>query len=173
MSAILEAQRQEKDQFFKSHPHSPIPRQERANFQGLPYFPPNPALDLQLTLEAFDQKEAIQMQTSAGDLREYLRWGKVYFEVDGQQAHLTLYYSPDMDHFFLPFMDATSGQETYGAGRYLDPHPHEDGTLHLDFNLAYSPYCAYNPNYSCPIPPQENRLTVRIEAGEKTWNPKG
>lgn len=167
MTPVLEAQRREKDLFFKTHPQSPIPKAERAAFGGLSYFPYQPALDLMLNLEEFEEKETILMQTSTGDAREYMRWGKVYFEVEGQQVHLTLFYSPEIDHFFLPFMDATSGAETYSAGRYLDPHPHNDGTLHLDFNLAYSPYCAYNPNYSCPIPPKENRLAVRIEAGEK------
>ncbi len=67
----------------------------------------------------------------------------------------------------MPFRDATSGTETYGAGRYLDLEPLPDGSYDLDFNLAYSPYCAYSPSYSCPLPPPENRLGARILAGER------
>jgi len=159
--------RKEKNAFFKNHPQSPLPPETRANFDGLVYYPIDEDLNLMLEAEEFEEKDAIQMQTSTGDLREYLRWGRVHFSVDEQPAALTLFYSPQSGHFFLPFMDATSGQETYGAGRYLDPHMVDESHFQVDFNLAYAPFCAYNENYSCPIPPTENRLKVRIEAGEK------
>ena len=68
---------------------------------------------------------------------------------------------------FVPFRDATSGSGSYGAGRYLDLEPEDDGTYALDFNLAYNPWCAYAPQYSCPLPPRENWLTFAINAGEK------
>ena len=68
--------------------------------------------------------------------------------------------------YFLPFRDATSGKETYGAGRYLDVPRGENGQVVVDFNYAYSPYCAYGDAYSCALPPRENWLTVPIEAGE-------
>ena len=68
---------------------------------------------------------------------------------------------------FVPFLDATSGGETYGAGRYLDLEPDEDGTYAIDFNLAYHPSCVYAPQFSCPLTPAENRVAVRIEAGER------
>ena len=74
---------------------------------------------------------------------------------------------PETGHLFLPFQDETSGRETYGAGRYLEVPVLEDGQLLLDFNYAYHPFCAYNPGYSCPIPPFENRLPVAIRAGER------
>lgn len=78
---------------------------------------------------------------------------------------LTLFAS---DHgFFLPFVDSLRGEETYGAGRYLEPEEGPDGRFHIDFNLAYNPYCAYNENWSCPLTPFENRLNVPIRAGEK------
>ena len=73
----------------------------------------------------------------------------------------------EVDSVFVPFIDATSGHETYGAGRYLDLEAEPDGTYSLDFNLAYHPYCVYAPTYSCPLTPAENRLPVRIEAGER------
>lgn len=167
MTAQFEQFKREKDHFFKHHPHSPIPHAERGQFTSLSYFPYNEALNLTLKTEEFEEKQSIQMSTSTGDIRDYMRWGEVHFEVEGEPARLTLYFSPEIQHFFLPFMDATSATETYSAGRYLDPQIEEDGSVHLDFNYAYSPYCAYNDNYSCPIPPKENRLSVRIEAGEK------
>lgn len=167
MTKQIEQFRQQKDDFFKKHPQSPLPPETRASFTGLVYYAVDPNLAFTLTAEELDPKEEIQMQTSTGDLRRYQRWGQVHFVVDAQEAALTLYYSPELGHFFLPFMDATSGSETYGAGRYLDPQQLEDGVFVIDFNLAYAPFCAYNPNYSCPIPPSENRLKVPIRAGEK------
>ncbi len=89
-----------------------------------------------------------------------------HFEVDGEPVSLALY---DTGHpgYFLPFRDRTSGSETYGAGRYLDIEPSDDGTATIDFNEAYNPFCAYNDAYACPLPPPENWLQVRIEAGER------
>ena len=82
---------------------------------------------------------------------------------------LTVYANPQ--GFFLPFVDALAGTETYGAGRYLDPEPLGGGRVLLDFNRAYNPYCAYNEQWSCPITPRENRLAVPIRAGEKLFTP--
>jgi hypothetical protein len=93
----------------------------------------------------------------------------VHFDVDGRTATLTLFGSHDSDDLFLPFRDATSGQETYGAGRYIDVGAARDGRVTVDFNLAYNPYCAYNPSYSCPLPPRENWLDVPIRAGEQDY----
>ncbi len=72
--------------------------------------------------------------------------------------------------YFLPFADSLAGVETYGAGRYLEPERNADGLLHVDFNIAYNPYCAYNELYSCPITPAENRIKVPIHAGEKVFD---
>jgi uncharacterized protein (DUF1684 family) len=165
----IEKFRKQKDTFFKTNGQSPLKPEQRPSFSGLSYYPVNEDLALHLEAKEFEDKEEIEMQTSTGDLRTYLRWGTVTFTVDGEEATLTLYFSPAHRHFFLPFMDATSGDETYGAGRYIDPHPLEDNIFQVDFNQAYSPYCAYNENYSCPIPPQENRLKVAIRAGEKSF----
>src|SRR5690606_19820929 len=86
---------------------------------------------------------------------------------DGVAVGLTLYRDPEGGDLFLPFQDETSGNETYGAGRYLDVTALEDGRVLLDFNYAYHPFCAYNPSYSCPMPPVENRLPAPIRAGER------
>ena len=82
---------------------------------------------------------------------------------------MTLYTTEGSHGFFLPFRDATSGSETYGAGRYLDIDPDEDGTVTIDFNMAYNPFCVYSEAYSCPLPPTENWLDVPITAGEKDF----
>jgi uncharacterized protein len=159
--------RAEKDAFFKHHPNSPIPRDQRHTFNGLSYFPENEALRLEVTVESIDPPQAISMQTSTGDVREFQKHGRFSFEVDGQPATLTIYAS---EHgYFLPFVDSLAGSETYGAGRYLDPEPLGGDRFLVDFNLAYNPYCAYNENYSCPLTPFENRLKVPIRAGEKTY----
>jgi uncharacterized protein len=164
----VEIQRQEKDRFFKYHPQSPIAVDRRADFNGLRYYDYDPSLSLELTPEIFETKVDVKMQTSTGDTRWYQRWGKVKFRVEDQDAELTLFLSPGDDRFFVPFMDTTSGTETYSAGRYIESEQLADGSIKIDFNEAYSPYCAYSPRWSCPIPPAENRLKVAVRAGEKS-----
>ena len=165
----LEDFRQEKDAYFRRDPYSPIPAGERADFPGLRYFPEEPALRLTVPLERAEAPEEVEMQTSTGDVATYNTLGRVNFEVDGQPVTLTIYESEEGD-LFLPFRDATSGHETYGAGRYLEPHRHDNDHLLLDFNLAYNPYCAYSPEWSCPVPPRENWLVAPIRAGELVYH---
>ncbi|MBE0699383.1 MAG: DUF1684 domain-containing protein, partial [Anaerolineaceae bacterium] len=112
--------------------------------------------------------EEIEMQTSTGDVQNYLRFGRFKFSVDGQPAELTIYQSED--GFFLPFADSLANSETYAAGRYLEPEQHPNNTFVIDFNLAYNPYCAYNEMWSCPLTPFENRIKVPIRAGEKNFH---
>jgi uncharacterized protein (DUF1684 family) len=162
--AAIEAQRVEKDSHFRRDPYSPI--EDRLNFTGLNYYPPDPAFRFTLPLRHVEA-EPLTFQTNTGDERVYYRLGTVEFEVDGQPAQLTIYKSEDYDELFLPFRDATSGTETYGAGRYLEPLELANGELLIDFNLAYNPYCAYSPDFSCPLPPVQNWLKVPIRAGEK------
>lgn len=159
--------RLEKDKFLKEDPHSPLTPEQRTTFGSLSYFPENQALRFELAVIPFANPATIQMQTSTGDLRTFTRVGQVQFDVEGQATALTVYES---EHgYFLPFVDSLAGQETYGAGRYLDPEVLPGGNLVIDFNLAYNPYCAYNDLYSCPIPPAENRLKVPIRAGERVF----
>jgi hypothetical protein len=176
----LEIFREEKDNFFASHPQSPLTPEQKRNFKGLSYFPENPALRFESEVAAFPKQETIAMQTSTGDVQRYQKFGRFTFTVEGQAAELTLYASPH--GFFLPFADALAGTETYGAGRYLEPEPIGGGKFLVDFNLAYNPYCAYNEPYwinplaenswSCPITPQENRLKIPIRAGEQVYYPE-
>jgi len=163
----LEEFRQMKDEFFAQDPRSPLTAEQRRDFKGLKYFPENPALRMEVDVERFEEQQPIEMLTSTGDLQRYARYGRFHFDVDGQETALTIYAS--QHGYFLPFVDSLADEETYGAGRYLEPEPLESGKFLVDFNLAYNPYCAYNELWSCPIPPAENRLKVPIRAGEKRF----
>jgi uncharacterized protein (DUF1684 family) len=168
----LDQFRADKDAFFREHPQSPLTPDQRAAFAGLSYFPENPELVVRAKLETAgaDLDEVIVMPTTTGGEQRYRRAGVVRFEVDGVQAQVTLYESPEMRELFLPFRDATSGTESYGGGRYLEVEPPAlDGGVEVDFNYAYNPYCAYSPEWSCPIPPGENWLSVPIRGGEAAF----
>lgn len=162
--------RKAKDAFFKEHYQSPLDTQEKAAFTGLKYFPENLDLRFDLELKKNPSPERITIPTSTGDQQEYWHVGEVQFKVGGQAAALQVYLPVEGGEYFIPFVDATAPDETYGAGRYVEPEDNGNGYLHLDFNLAYNPYCAYNDRWSCPIPPRQNRLQVRIEAGEKNFH---
>ena len=166
--AGIQEERVMKDRFFRMDPHSPI--QDRTNFNGLDYYDPDPAYRYTLPLQPAETQEELRFQTSTGDEQLYHRLGTIEFEVEGEPAKLAIYRSPNHGGLFLPFRDATSGNETYGAGRYLEPHELGGGELLVDFNLSYSPFCAYSDAYSCPLPPFENNLrAVAIRAGEKDY----
>ena len=122
-----------------------------------------------------EEKEQLTVATSTEGEREYLRWGEFQFTLDGEQVTIQAYKSdPNEDRLWVPFRDATNGDETYGAGRYLDlereEHHTKDGEWILDFNEAYNPTCAYNDRYECPLPPTENWLDAPIKAGEQKYS---
>lgn len=170
--AAIDGFRSEKDAFFKSSSQSPIPADQRESFDGLPYYPVDPDLVFEgLVLEPYagDEPTSFQIPTSDGKLRPARRAGTFTFDLTGAPRRLTAYTfeNGQSDSLFVPFLDETSGHETYGAGRYLDLEPDDDGTYAIDFNLAYHPSCVYEPQYSCPLTPAENRLATRIEAGER------
>jgi uncharacterized protein (DUF1684 family) len=164
----LQVFRQQKDEFFREHPQSPLAAEQKRDFQGLSYFPENEALLLEVQVQEFEKKDVIQIQTTTGDTQLYERFGRFRFQVDGKEAELTIFRS--QNGFFLPFVDSLAGQETYPAGRYLEPEPLPGGRFLVDFNQAYNPYCAYNEMWSCPITPAENRIKVPIRAGEKIFH---
>jgi uncharacterized protein (DUF1684 family) len=170
--SAIEGYRAEKDAFFKSAPGSPLPFEERDAFRGLPYYPVDEDLVFEgLTLEPYTGSEPsrFEIPTSDGRLRPAHRAGVFRFDLDGAPRELTAYVLNDgrPESLFLPFLDQTSGTETYGAGRYLDLEPDDDGTYAIDFNQAYHPSCVYAPQFSCPLTPAENRLSTRVEAGER------
>lgn len=170
----LERHRERKDEYFSTNPHSPVPSDEGPAFEGLSYYPPDETYRFELPLDEHEEKAVVTVGTSTGTEREYHEWGEFRFEVDGESVTVQAYKAdPDEDRLWVPFRDATSGNETYGAGRYLDLEPEHhrtaDGSWLLDFNEAYNPTCAYNEAYECPLPPTANWLDVPIEAGEKAY----
>ena len=160
--------RAEKDRVFAKDPHSPLTAEQRRTFAGLAYYEEDPRLVIRGTVDRNVEPGEVRMATSAGDEQVYQRYGVVRFRIDGDAAQVVLYASDDSDELFIPFRDATSGRETYGAGRYLEVHAH-GGEVTIDFNYAYNPNCAYDPAWSCPLPPAENWLKVPIRAGEKAF----
>lgn len=165
----LENYRKSKNEAFRAELESPLTADQRREFKGLQYYPENPALKLTVSIDEYPEQKIVLMQTSTGSVKEYVQYGQFTFDVNGQAATLQVYQDLERNYYFLPFVDATSPEETYGAGRYLDLEPAPDGKFIVDFNYAYNPYCAYNDNWTCPIPPKENRISVRIEAGEKNF----
>ena len=169
----VEQLRAGKDEFFRTDPNSPVPADDRAAFPGLPYYPVDEGLRferLHLEPNADGQATSLVIPTTDGRERHAHRAGRLGFELGGERRSLTAFlFEGDDDEasLFVPFLDVTSGHETYGAGRYLDIDPEDNGSYTLDFNLAYHPSCVYDPKYSCPLTPAENRLPVRIEAGER------
>jgi uncharacterized protein (DUF1684 family) len=168
----VQAFRTDKDEFFRTSPGSPIPEAERAAFTGLPYFAVDETLafdGLKLEPYAGSEPTSFTIPTSDGKLRPADRAGTFHFTVGGAPGALTAYtFQNGRDgSVFVPFLDGTTGKESYGAGRYLDIDPTDDGTYTIDFNLAYHPSCVYDIRFSCPLTPAENRLPIRIEAGER------
>jgi uncharacterized protein (DUF1684 family) len=168
-------EREAKDEYFRTNPHSPIPPDERSSFDGLSYYPVDESYRFETVLHEHEEKESVTVGTSTGGEQEYLRWGEFRFEIDGQTVSLQAYKTEaEDDRLWVPFRDTTSGEETYGAGRYLDleadTHRIDGERWILDFNEAYNPTCAYADQYECPLPPTENWLDVPIEAGEKAYH---
>jgi uncharacterized protein (DUF1684 family) len=159
--------RAQKDDFFSDHPQSPLTPEQKQVFKGLSYFDENPNFRLEVAVDKFPEQIQFEMQTSTGQTQTYTRYGSFRFDLDGQPVELTIYSSPH--GFFLPFVDGLAGNETYPAGRYIDPEPLAGDRFLVDFNLAYNPYCAYNEMWSCPLTPPENRINLPIRAGEKLF----
>jgi uncharacterized protein len=167
----VEAARAAKDVAFRSS-RSPIPAEAQAKFVPLSYFPVDPVYSVPA---AFRENPAggrprVEMQTSSREPRQMEIIGVLEFTMQGQPLRLLAFkeVGESEDRLFVPFTDLTTGAGTYRAGRYLDISRSRTGIYVVDFNLAYNPYCYYNPTYDCPYPPKENRLQVAIRAGEKT-----
>jgi uncharacterized protein (DUF1684 family) len=173
----LRIERQRKDAFFRMHFQSPLPSDERQNFKGLSYYPPEPDYRFELQLDEHEQKNILKVEDTKGNERELLRCGEFKFKITDTDCRLQAYKSsPEEQRLFVPFRDTTSGKETYGAGRYLDletdKHRTSEGKWVLDFNEAYNPWCAYSEHYACPFVHPENWLKVPIYAGEKDYPSK-
>jgi uncharacterized protein (DUF1684 family) len=162
-----------RDELFGTHPQSPLPPDERAGFDGLDYFPYDPALRVTAAVEA-TEPEARSIGASGGETVTFRRLGLVRFDLAEASQTLELYWLEAYGGgVFCPFADRTSGHATYGGGRYLlDTVKGADlggdrGGLVLDFNFAYNPSCSYDPRWVCPLTPPANRLAVDVAAGER------
>jgi uncharacterized protein (DUF1684 family) len=172
--AALTELRREKDAFFAAEPDSPIPHDQRgAAFAGLRYFAPDARYRIAAAVTPFERQDIVQLGTTRGQVRPQRRFAELHFALDGQDCRLVAFADLDDEHpseLFVPFRDATTGKESYGAGRYLEVPFAGEESLTLDFNLAYSPWCAYNDAYTCIVPPAENVLPVPVRAGEQTYD---
>lgn len=146
------------------------------HFSDLKFYPIDLKYRVNATLVRTPNEVPFLMPTTTDRLPEYVKFGDVFFTIDNEKLTLELYQSTNHeeeegyeDYLFLPFTDLTSGDGSYGGGRFLDVRIPAGNELILDFNKAYNPYCAYNSKYSCPIPPKENDILVRIEAGVKAF----
>lgn len=166
--------REARDALFRAHAQSPIPPERRAAFSGVPYYDHDPGLRVLADVEPAEP-EALHVITSGPHAMQMTRFAVATFELLGEAQALELYWLTGYGGgVFLSFRDATSGRETYGAGRYLldtikgaDLGTTAEGQLVLDFNFAYNPSCAYDPRWACPLAPPPNWLQVPIRAGER------
>lgn len=165
--------RSTRDELFRNHPQSPIPKDRRASFEGLHYFDYDPSARVLAELTPSDPQH-FEIGTSDGGSYGFNRFGTVEFDLFEDSVSLEVYW---LDGYaggvFLPFRDTTAGNATYGAGRYLLDSAKsadlgtEDGKLVLDFNFAFHPSCAYDSKWACPLAPPANRVGIPIEAGER------
>ena len=176
--ASLERDREEKDRIFSESTDSPIPGEDRASFRGLAYWTPDPAWRWKGAIERYPDPPRFVIVTTTGTERPCEKVGWLSFPATGEVGVLQVYRLLDQDRteedegLFLPFQDATTGAESYPAGRYVDLQGPPGGPYVLDFNRAYNPLCAYGSpeRYRCPATPAENRLAFRVEAGERGWH---
>jgi uncharacterized protein (DUF1684 family) len=159
------AYRQRVDDVFTSR-ESPLDSSLQNSFSGLRYFPPDPAFRFLARPDTASSGTPVTLLDTKGGLRSYVVHSRVHLEKDGQKFTLTLYRTPDSPHLFLPFQDATTGEETYEVGRYLDLFLRPDNTVVVDFNYAKNPYCAYSDRWACPLVPGKNKVAAAIRAGE-------
>jgi hypothetical protein len=173
----IAAERAAKDKEFRTSPETPLLEADLPSFKGLDYWPPDPAYRFSGPIRRDEKPERFTILSTTGKPRPCETYGRVVFEIQGKRCELRIYRLLDTPQatgtaaLFLPFTDATTGRETYPAGRYVDLAGPDGGPYVLDFNRAYDPLCAYGApeRFACPVTPAENRLPVRIEAGERGY----
>ena len=152
--------------------NTPLSAKAKKTFKGIHFFPFSNKYVVHAKFERTPNEKPFQMSTSSGMRKTYIKYAEVYFSIDGKQYKLNVYQSQELlqsaeykDYLFIPFTDATSGNETYEGGRYIDLTMTKSAEVVINFNEAYHPYCAYTDGYNCPVPPRENSLPIKIEAG--------
>lgn len=168
----IEAERERQYKFIRYNIESPLTEEQKRDFKELTFYPIDPNYKVKAHLIPNEEKKVREVPLTDGSKERYIEHSFAEFELGGQTNRLLLLQAideTDMRNFFLAFADETSGRETYGGGRYINARQDGKTSITIDFNLAYNPYCAYNPDYACPIPPRENILKIPIEAGEKNY----
>lgn len=173
----LQADRDSINRYFSNPQTTQLTAEDLAQFTGLHFYAANEGFAIPAEFERIAGAPIEEFATTTERMAKYRAKGYLKFEYDGNPYQLTVYENaiyatqPHYDgSLFLPFTDVTNGKESYGGGRYLDFNIKEMDNVVIDFNRSYNPYCAYNPKYSCPIPPLENDLDFKVEAGIKKWH---
>ena len=144
--------------------------ERRRDFKGIDVFPPDPKYRVEARFEPYNPPKHIPMPNVSGITTDEISPGALVFSLDGKEYRIDPILEQGTKDYFIIIKDATSGRETYGAARYLYASPPDaSGKTIVDFNKAYNPPCAFTPYATCPLPPPQNRLPIRIEAGEKTY----
>jgi uncharacterized protein (DUF1684 family) len=165
----IQSQRTTKDIWFSNDFESPFLK-TNTPFHRLSYYAPNQDYTITAKFIKSSGADSTNLITNLGEAQTYLIYGTATFNINDIDCSLQLLFLGNGEGLFLPFMDATSSNETYGAGRYLEPSLPIGDEIILDFNTAYNPYCAYVDGFSCPFPPKTNILKVPVEAGEKSYH---
>lgn len=173
--ASIEKQRQEKDDYMKNDPNSPFNFKGKVEFHPLKYFDVNPNFVFTSKLFEYPNKDTISVFGTKGEERRVVRYGFVNFDYQKKSYRLNVYKGLTKngeEYFSIWFTDKTTNEESYGVGRYLDfeVNPDKNFIYTVDFNLAYNPYCAYSPDYTCAIPTKEDHVDLEIKAGEKKYH---
>ncbi|MGD1945112.1 MAG: DUF1684 domain-containing protein [Croceivirga sp.] len=175
LKAILKHQ-EKKNEEFRDPERSPLPDRYRMNFEGLNFFPPDTNYILTAHFERTPGSKPFQMPSTTDESTWEVVYGILHFTLNGEERQLEVYQGLELrnrpgfkDYLFLPFLDLTNGEETYGGGRYLDLKIPKSDTMVIDFNKAYNPYCVYNKKYSCPLVPRQNFMSTKVMAGEKDF----
>jgi uncharacterized protein (DUF1684 family) len=170
---------QELNASYKDASKSPLKTKDLKNFKGLDFFKVDSTFIVTAKLTKIANAPTFEMATTTDRKPLYKEYGILNFTLKGKECSLTIYQSQDdlqdekyKDYLFLPFTDNTSGEDSYGGGRYMDvmtTDEKSDGIIQLNFNNTYNPYCAYNDKYSCPLTPRKNHLDLEIKAGVKVF----
>jgi uncharacterized protein (DUF1684 family) len=173
--AGIEKERKAKDISFRNDIDSPFNHKSKIHFEPLKYYDVDPSFVFQSKLYQFPVKDTIKVFGTKGEERKAVRFGYVTFNYDKKDYKINVYKGSTktgQEYFSIWFTDKTTGDETYGVGRYLDfeYNPNPDFIYTIDFNLAYNPYCSYSPEYSCAIPLKEDHIDLTIKAGEKRFH---
>jgi uncharacterized protein (DUF1684 family) len=171
----IEELRKEKNEWMKNNPNSPFNSKGKVIFHNLNYFDVDPGFVFKSKLYEHELKDTITIFGTKGEERKAVKYGYVQFNYSGKNHKINVYKNAaknGMFYYSIWFTDSTTNNETYGVGRFIDFEKVEDPNhiYEIDFNLAYNPYCAYNPDYSCAIPTKEDYIPIAIKAGEKKFH---